>query len=81
LLAIALLPPLPPLRGPGQPRPAPRTPAAKWFPGGLYDTKYLAAQIVDGEGAQLLQDTGLGGLFDILVEVGGRSRQRHAAPR
>ena len=60
-----------PLCSPGQATrslPNPANPAAKWFPGGLYDTKHLAAQVLGDEGQQLLTDTSLGGLYETLVQ-------------
>lgn len=51
-------------------------PAAEWFPGGLYDTKYMATTL-GSEGGQLLQDTSLGGLFDVLVQVSSQIFKIH----
>jgi hypothetical protein len=55
--------------------------ARSWFPGGLYDTKYLAYQ-VKAEAAgntSLLRNTTLGGLYTALVEQWGPGTAAAAA--
>jgi hypothetical protein len=41
----------------------------KWFPAGVYDTKYLAHQLLGVTGRQIITDTSLGGLHDWLSQV------------
>ena len=41
----------------------------KWFPGGVYDTKYLAHQLLGVTGRQIITDTSLGGLYNWLKQV------------